>query len=59
MRVNQKRLERQKTELIKAYRKLGAYIALLRKQNLHIQISRSLNLSLDEFLQGVDKADRI
>lgn len=46
VRLNQKRMERQKTELIKAFRKLNNYIQLLRKQNLHVQTARSLNFSM-------------
>lgn len=57
--MNQKRLERQKGELLKAYKKLGQYIALLRKTNTHLQTANSLNFSLKEYLQAVDKAELI
>jgi len=59
VRLNQKRMERQKAELIRAFRKLSAYIQLIRKQNVHIQTARSLNFTQEEFLQAVDKTDRM
>ncbi len=57
MQVNQKRVERQKNELIKAYKKLGQYIALLRKTNTHLQTANSLGFTLKEYLQAIDKTD--
>lgn len=57
--MNQKRLERQKNELIKAYKKLNQYIALLRKTNTHLQTANSLNFTLKEYLQAIDKSDII
>ena len=57
--MNQKRLERQKNELIKAYKKLSQYIALLRKSNTHLQTANSLDFTLKEYLQAVDKTDVI
>jgi len=59
MQMNQKRLERQKNELIKAYKKLNQYISLLRKTNTHLQTANSLNFTLKEYLQAIDKTDII
>jgi len=59
MQMNQKRLERQKNELIKAYKKLGQYISLLRKTNTHLQTANSLDFSLKDYLQAIDKTDII
>jgi hypothetical protein len=59
MQMNQKRLERQKNELIKAYKKLSQYIALLRKTNTHLQTANSLDFTLKEYLQAIDKTDII
>lgn len=55
--LNKKRLERQKNELIKAYKKLNQNINLLRKTNLHLQTANNLNFSMKEYLQAIDKAD--
>ncbi len=46
MQMNQKRLQRQKNELVKAYKKLNQYIALLRKTNTHLQTANSLSFTL-------------
>jgi hypothetical protein len=59
MALNQKRLERQKNELIKAYKKLSQYISLLRKCNSHLQTANSLGFGLKEYLQAIDKTDMI
>jgi hypothetical protein len=59
VQMNQKRLERQKNELVKAYKKLSQYIALLRKTNTHLQSANSLEFTLKEYLQAIDKADII
>lgn len=59
MQMNQKRIERQKNELVKAYKKLNQYIALLRKTNTHLQTANNLNFTLKEYLQAVDKTDII
>ena len=42
---------------MKAYKKLNQHIALLRKTNLHLQTANSLNFSLKEYLQAIDKTD--
>lgn len=34
--INKKRVEKQKTELLKAYKKLNQHISLLRKANIHL-----------------------
>lgn len=55
--LNKKRLERQKNELIRAYKKLNQNISLLRKMNLHLQTANNLNFSMKEYLQAIDKGD--
>ena len=57
IQINHKRLERQKNELIKAYKKLNQYINLLRKTNVHLQSANSLNFSMKEYLQAIDRTD--
>lgn len=57
--MNKKRVEKQKGELVKAYKKLNQHISLLRKINLHLQTANSLNFPLKEFLQAIDKSDII
>jgi hypothetical protein len=52
-------MERQKNELLKAYKKLNQYIALLRKTNTHLQTANNLEFSLKEYLQAIDKTDII
>lgn len=44
--LNKKRIEKQKAELIKAYKKLNQHISLLRKTNLHLQTANTLNFPL-------------
>ena len=57
MQINKKRIEKQKGELIKAYKKLNQHISLLRKINLHLQTANNLGFPLKEFLQAIDKTD--
>jgi hypothetical protein len=57
--IAQKRVERQKNELIKAYKKLNQSIALLRKINAHLQTANTLDFTLKEYLQAIDKTDLI
>ena len=47
-------LQKQKTELINAYKKQMKLIDVLRKQKLHLEASRMLNFTQEEFMKVLD-----
>ena len=51
-----KKLERQKAELLAAFRKQMRLVAVLRKQRLHLEAARALEFTEMEFAKALDAA---
>lgn len=54
-----KKLERQRNELLTAYKKQNKLIDLLRKQKTHLEAARSLNFTEEEFIKAIDLHEKI
>ena len=49
-----RRLEKQKTELLSVFKKQTQLIEVLKRQRLHIEASRALGFTEDEFVKALN-----
>ena len=54
LQIDNKRLEKQKQELIQAFKKQLKLIDILKKQKMHLEASKMLQFSEEEFLKALE-----